>query len=182
MSTSWNGLVTELYTRHHRPLVAHLTRMTRCSQRAEDLAQTAWVKLLGAWSRGACAGLEERELRAYLYTIARHTFLDECTRKHATVRTCCVEPAMIEVLAGPEGTGMTPEEVLERQQYTTSLRQAIDTLPAEQRCVILLWMRGTSIRDMAATCRAPTDTVLSRKKYGFARLRARLAAQAPAPS
>ena len=44
-------------------------------------------------------------------------------------------------------------------------------LPAEQRKVILLWSQGASIREMAAACDAPTDTVLSRKKYAVARLR-----------
>jgi DNA-directed RNA polymerase specialized sigma24 family protein len=41
--------------------------------------------------------------------------------------------------------------------------------------VIVLWMAGTSIKDMAAACRAPTDTVLSRKKYAVARMRRSLA-------
>jgi DNA-directed RNA polymerase specialized sigma24 family protein len=48
---------------------------------------------------------------------------------------------------------------------------AVSRLPAEQRKVIGLWSGGASIRDMASACRAPRDTVLSRKKYAVARLR-----------
>lgn len=180
MNTGRNELLADLFARHHRLLVAYLTRMTRCPQRAEDLAQTTWTKLLGAWSRGACAGLDERELRAYLFTIARNSFVDECTRKHEAVRTCCVDPAMLETLAGPERANLSPDEALERHQCAARLRRAIDTLPDAQRHVIQLWLHGTSIRDMAASCHAPADTVLSRKKYGLAHLRTRLMENTPA--
>jgi DNA-directed RNA polymerase specialized sigma24 family protein len=47
----------------------------------------------------------------------------------------------------------------------------VDRLPAEQRKVSLMWSQGASIREMAAACHAPRDTVLSRKKYAVARLR-----------
>jgi DNA-directed RNA polymerase specialized sigma24 family protein len=53
--------------------------------------------------------------------------------------------------------------------------QAIDALPAPQREVIRMWCAGTSIESMAARAAAPRDTVLSRKKYAFARMRQTLA-------
>jgi RNA polymerase sigma-70 factor (ECF subfamily) len=174
-----DALLTQMFECYHALLVRYLTRMTRCPQRAEDLAQVAWLKLLGACSRGGCAGLDEPELRAYLFTIARNAFLDEYTRKHEAVRTCCVDPDMFDTLADPGHGGMAPEESLEQQQSALRVRRALATLPAEQRRVILMWVRGTSIKDMAASCHAPADTVLSRKKYGFARLRARLGDPTP---
>lgn len=160
-----------LFIQHHGALVRYLTRMTRCAQRAEDLAQVAWLKVLSAYSRGACAVAEETELRAYLFTVARNAFLDEYTRKHEALRTRCVDPQALDGLAGAVAAGPGPDQEVERMQVRAVVRGAVARLPAEQRKVIGLWSGGASIRDMAATCHAPRDTVLSRKKYAVARLR-----------
>lgn len=168
-------LFERLYRAYHRVLVRFLARMTRCPERAEDLAQVAWLKLLQARARGACAAVEEAELRAYLFTVARNAFLDEYTRKHEALRARATEPAQLESLAARVDAFPGPEEDVERGQAKARLLIALRGLPAEQRQVIRLWMAGTSIKEMAAACRAPTDTVLSRKKYAFARMRRSLA-------
>lgn len=178
MSAAEDHLFEELFLRYHRMLVAFLTRMTRCPQRAEDLAQVAWLKLLHVRSRGAGPGTDEKELRAYLFTVGRNAFLDEYTRKHAAVRTSTMDPALLEALLARSPSGPGPDEALERQQVSAALQSAVGNLPPEQRKVILMWARGTSIQDMATACAAPTDTVLSRKKYALARMRTRLAAAA----
>lgn len=175
MSAIENHLFEDLFLRYHRMLVAFLTRMTHCPQRAEDLAQVAWLKLLQVRSRGAGPGTDETELRAYLFTVGRNAFLDEYTRKHSAVRTSTMDPSLLEGLLARSPSGPGPDEALERQQLTAALQSAVGDLPPEQRKVILMWVRGTSIQDMAAECAAPTDTVLSRKKYALARMRTRLA-------
>ena len=164
-------LFERLYAGYHLLLVRFLTRMTRCPQRAEDLAQVAWVKLLGARSRGACQAGNESELRAYLFTVARNAFLDEYTRKHEAVRTRTVDPGILEAMINESSSAAGPDQAAERGEIDSILRGAVDHLPAEQRKVILMWSQGASIREMAAACDAPTDTVLSRKKYAVARLR-----------
>jgi RNA polymerase sigma-70 factor (ECF subfamily) len=171
-------LLESMYACHHRMLVRFLTRMTRCPQRAEDLAQVAWLKLMGALGRGACAGGGEPELRAYLFTIARNAFLDEYTRKHEAMRTRSVDPGLLDSLVSRSETGSGPEVELQRAQVNAIVQDAIDELPGEQRKVIRMWSQGASIKEMAARCDAPTDTVLSRKKYAVARMRGRLAAVA----
>ena len=168
----------DLYQRHHTALIRFLTRMTRCLQRAEDLAQGAWLKVLTARATGSCPANDENALRAYLYAVARNAFIDECTRKHDSVRTRLMAPGDLEAVAAA-GSSPGPEETLEREQLQRLIRRAVTTLPAEQRVVIDLWSRGTSIRDMAARTTAPVDTVLSRKKYAFGKLRRELVAVAP---
>lgn len=181
MSQTVKNPIADLFQRHHAALVAFLTRLTRCPQRAEDLAQTAWLKLLIAHGRGSCSTLQDAELRAYLFTVARNTFLDECTRKHEAVRTSAVDPMLIDGLLNHRDPGEPgPDGVVEAQQVASLVRAAVGDLPAAQRRVISLWARGVSIRDMAIACTAPTDTVLSRKKYALARLRNRLTAAAVA--
>ena len=164
-------LFERLFSTYHPLLVRYLTRMTRCPQRAEDLAQVAWLKLLAARTRGACRTDSEAEVRAYLFTVARNAFLDEYTRKHEAVRTRTVDPGLLDALINESSSGVGPEIAIERDQLHAILKGAVDHLPAEQRKVIGLWSQGASIREMAVACDAPTDTVLSRKKYAVARLR-----------
>lgn len=171
-------VIEGLYRRHHGPLVGYLNRMTRCRSRAEDLAQLTWVKLLGALRREAVPAADEAGLRAYLYAVARNTFLDECTRKHESIRARPVDPADLDALIAQSRISPGPEDDLQRSQSAAVLRRALEGLPSEQRAVILMWCAGTSIRAMAARSAAPPDTVLSRKKYALAHLRGRLAALA----
>lgn len=177
-TTTAHQALESLYRRYHEPLIGYLTRMTHCRSRAEDLAQLAWVRLLGALQRDAVPAADEPGLRAYLYTVARNTFLDECTRKHESIRARPVDPADLDALIAQSRTSPGPEEDVQRSQSTAVLHRALQDLPDEQRAVILMWCAGTSIKAMATCSAAPPDTVLSRKKYALARLRGRLAALA----
>lgn len=170
--------VERLFTRYHALLVRFLTRLTHCPQRAEDLAQGAWLKLLGARNRGACPGGDESELRAYLFTVARNAFFDEYTRKHAVIRTRTIDPCLLDTLIDDADGSDGPEQVVARGQVAALLQCAVDRLPAEQRKVILMWSQGATIREMASACDAPRDTVLSRKKYAVARLRTTIGGEA----
>ncbi|MEZ5500763.1 MAG: RNA polymerase sigma factor [Steroidobacteraceae bacterium] len=170
--------ITQLFNHHHRSLVRFLFRMTRCPQRAEDLAQVAWLKVLDAQSRAACDCADEAQMRAFLFTVARNAFLDEYTRKHASTRTSATDPAILDTMIDHAVHESGPESAAQQDQVRKVLSSAVERLPAEQRKVLALWCGGSSIRDMAAKCQAPTDTVLSRKKYAIARLRGLLDRQA----
>jgi RNA polymerase sigma factor (sigma-70 family) len=150
--------------------------MTHCRTRAEDLAQLTWLKLLTALrERSLCPG-DESGLRAYLYTIARNTFIDEHTRKHESIRAQSVDPADLELLTHREALHVsTPDERLERAQTAEIVQRVVHSLPAEQRNVIEMWCVETSIKTIAIRTSAPSDTVLSRKKYAMARMRGQLA-------
>ncbi len=171
-------VLADLFGRYHAMLVRFLLRKTRCPQRAEDVAQAAWLKLLSALSRGLCGTRSAAELRAYVFEVAHNTWLDEYTRKHGEVRTRSFDPADLEQLCegGPAGTG--PDDDLQRAQVNGLLCAALTALPAEQQQVIRMWSQGTSIREMSRASAAPRDTVLSRKKYALARMRGSLAGAA----
>jgi RNA polymerase sigma-70 factor (ECF subfamily) len=171
-------VLADLFSRYHAMLVRFLIRKTHCPQRAEDVAQAAWLKLLSALSRGLCGTRSAAELRAYVFEVAHNTWLDEYTRKHGEVRTRSFDPVDLERFCEGDGTGTGPEEELQRRQVDGLLRLAVTALPAEQQHVIRMWSQGTSIREMSRASAAPRDTVLSRKKYALARMRGALAGAA----
>jgi RNA polymerase sigma-70 factor (ECF subfamily) len=170
--------IRQLVGRHFGPVNAHLIRYlrrkTRCPDRAEDLAQLAWLKVLASTQQGVHPPTEGA-LRAYVFTIARNAFIDECTRKHDVVRTRVIDRAALEAITSPPDAAGNPETELQHSQTRDLIKRLLEVLPEAQRQVVLMWSAGTSIKDMAREAGAPQDTVLSRKKYAFARMRIELA-------
>jgi RNA polymerase sigma factor (sigma-70 family) len=160
-------------------LVRFLIRMTRCRAAAEDVAQMSWLKLIHARKRGMCRVVCDQELRAYLYEVARNTFIDEHTRKFNGSRTRPTDPGIVAELASRASSAPSAEEEIVRFDIGRSVERAVNALPAPQREIIAMWCADTSIAAMANQAAVPRDTVLSRKKYAFARLRAALMPVAP---
>lgn len=172
-------LLRSLFERENTMLVRFLTGLTHCWSTAEDLAQLTWLKLIGARRRGICADLLEADLRAYLYEVARNTFIDECTRKHESTRTRATDPTDLADLIARQDMSPSAEDECLRMERRAVLWRAMQCLPEAQRDVVLMWSSGESTDDMMRKSTAPYDTVLSRKKYAFARMRsAMLAAEA----
>lgn len=165
--------VEALYMTENAALVRWLARRTSNVAMAEDIAQITWLKVLGAVSQNRCDCSRSAGLRGYLYTVARNTHLDECARDQGGQRTMPIDPAEFDEWPDDAPTG-DPELNAARLQADARLAVAVRRLPAEQRRVVLLWAQGVSIKALSAACAAPADTVLSRKKYAFARLRREL--------
>jgi len=128
--------------------------------RADDLVQTALVKLYVAWPRVVRQGAED----AYVRRILLNTAIDEARR---AVRREVPTDTLPEVVAAP---GLAPEE---RDSLVTALQQ----LPAQQRAAVLLrhWM-GLPVAEVAASIGVSQGTVKSHTSRGLATLRAALAA------
>lgn len=73
----------------------------------------------------------------------------------------------------------SPEHACDRDGIIADIQQAIGRLPHPQQAVIRLWMAGASIERMIADTGACRDTVLSRKKYAFRRMRSELGGRYP---
>jgi RNA polymerase sigma-70 factor (ECF subfamily) len=170
METQDRRFLAVLYQRHHQPLCRFLFRLTRQRALAEDLAHQAWIKIIDAAGRGQYVS-GESTFKSFLYTLARNTFLDECTRKHDSTRRRSLTESQFEQAVTDQGEPGGPEFEMQRSQSQSVLRQALDALPEEQRQVLGWWCGGESIVSMAGRARVPRDTVLSRKKYALAHLR-----------
>ena len=165
----------DIYVQQHPQMIRYLTKLTHCRQRAEDLAQSVWVRLLTAQERGDDLPNDAGALRGYLFTAARNLFIDEYARKHGATRTRSVDPGDFEQIADDADTAADPEDLAAHEDLQRAVRHAIEKLPTEQIRVVNMWSRGSSIAQMAQAAAAPIDTVLSRKKYAFARMRVELA-------
>lgn len=151
------------YTEFVRARRTHLRRIAYATcgdwHRADDLVQTALVKLYVAWPRVQRAGAEE----AYARTIIMRSNIDESRRPWRRER-----PGLD---GTPAPTAREPLPVEER----SALFEALQRLPQMQRKAVLLrhWL-GLSVAETAAELRISEGTVKSHTSRAIAALQATL--------
>lgn len=127
------------------------------SDQADDLVQETLVKAwdhMGSFQAGT-------NLRAWLFTILRNTYFSQYRKRRREIDD-------------RDGTRMSELSVLPAQQSHVDLqdfRQALDTLPPDQReALILVGAAGFSYEETAAICGCAVGTIKSRVNRARARL------------
>jgi RNA polymerase sigma-70 factor (sigma-E family) len=144
---------------------AHLARIAYavCGDRhqAEDLVQTALIKLYAAWPRIRRRGSEE----AYARTIIVRADIDESRRAWRRERP------------GLEGYDEPAPESMDAEERS-ALFDALQSLPAMQRKTVLLrhWL-GLSVTETATELRISEGTVKSHTSRGLAALQQTLTSE-----
>jgi RNA polymerase sigma factor (sigma-70 family) len=161
----------QLFAQLNDDLTRYLRRLSRSSTAAEDIAQQVWLRLLDAHARGAALPVDQGEFRAVLFTAARNAYIDTYKRAHFEARTLKLPPADLDRAMAGTGADPGPEQALEAAGMARLLCSAVERLPEQQRQTIRMWQQGLDVETMAERSNAPRDTVLSRKKYAFAKLR-----------
>jgi RNA polymerase sigma-70 factor, ECF subfamily len=168
-----------LLLRHKDGLLRFLVRLTGERAMAEDASQQTWLKVIDVARQGAYDAESGSTFRTWLFTLARNHFIDEYRRKAEHARRAPLEPGVHDEVAARLATPPNPSDVLQEKQLAEQLHRALLCLPFEQREVIALWAAGFDLETMVAMIGAPRDTLLSRKKYALARLRAAMGATVP---
>lgn len=159
-----------LYDRYARMVYSMGGRMVGAS-RADDLTQEVFLLL---WQRAAQFDPERGVFRAWLLTIARHRMLEEL-RKQGRRRQVAVSEAIEAVLIGADDPAPDVEDRVWRSARGDRVRGALQTLPPEQRRVLLLaYFGGLSQSAIADRLGLPLGTVKKRVRLGLQKLRAQL--------
>jgi RNA polymerase sigma-70 factor (ECF subfamily) len=153
---------------HFAPRVkSYLMRHGAAGDTAEDLAQET---LLLVWRKAASFDPGKAEAATWIFTIARNLRISAIRRERRP------EPLPLdfdEIDAGPPA-----DEALAAAERETSLREALQTLPAEQaRVVELSFFEDAPHREIEARLGIPLGTVKSRLRLAMLRLRAALGEQ-----
>jgi RNA polymerase sigma-70 factor (ECF subfamily) len=167
-----------LVSRHRGPVFNFILRYVGHRQRAEDLLQEAWLKVV----RSSSEWEPKARFTTWVYTIARNLCVDSA-RKEAYRATDSLDAP-----AGDAGeTGRTKGESLaddgmampDRAAHNVRLRpvleRAIAALPSEQREVFLLReYHGIGFKEIAQVTGVNENTVKSRMRYALEGLRKKL--------
>lgn len=127
----------------------------------EDAADCMQEAMLKAWRaigsyRGDCS------LETWLYRIASSVCLDFLRRRKRLPPTDSADE-LLESGREAADASPTPDEALLNAESSEALKQAIDSLPAEMRTVLILYaLEGRSYEEIAAVTDAAVGTVKSR--------------------
>lgn len=159
----------QLYARHKGGVYRYLKRMCRNEEVANDVFQEVWSKVI--------ASRERYEVRAqfntFLYRIAHNCMVDHFRKASRPQNTARDVDEIAEEL--PDASHRAPDQSLSEAQLRADFRRALDTLPAEQRDVFMLYEEsGLSLEDIGRITGVAMETSKSRLRYALTKLRAAL--------
>ena len=161
-----------LYARHRGPVYRYLLRHLGDRVIAEELHQEIWLRVV----RGRSTYEASAKFTTWLYTVARSRLVDHWrASRHARVLSLDDDDpeALARAASGADPTNQdTPLESAVQAQAGSRLQDALASLPPAQRDAFLLHIEaGLAIAEIAALAGIGEETVKSRLRYAYARLR-----------
>lgn len=147
------GSFSQLYLRHASALHFYVQSLTRDRDRADDILQNVFLRLLEIDPSSIRANV-----KAYLYVMARNEVFQEARQaSRARQVPMLAEPARRDTVGDPDRA-----EIVSR---------ALDALPPEQREVVVLkTYGGHTLAEVASLTGSAPGTVTSRYKYAIEKL------------
>lgn len=149
-----------LYRKFGGALFGHVLYLTgNDRQWAEDVVQETLVR---AWRNADRLDSERINVRAWLYTVARHIVIDG--RRSHLVRPHEVDPAPLESMPVPDGS--------ERFLSAMIIADALQELSPKHRDALAeTYLRDRTVSEAAEVLGVPPGTVKSRVHYALRELR-----------
>ncbi|MGH7577807.1 MAG: RNA polymerase sigma factor [Longimicrobiales bacterium] len=151
-----------LIGRYERPVFSLIYRLVRDRERAEDLAQDTFIKVLNHLDRYD----PSYKFSSWIFKIAHNTALDHLRRKQPEVLSIHGSPHArtddeVEATAlTPVSDDETPEEFTASRELGTEIERAIGTLRPEYRtAIILCHVEGRPYDEIAQIMDVPLGTV-----------------------
>jgi RNA polymerase sigma-70 factor (ECF subfamily) len=168
----------ELIGRYERPVFSLIYRLVRDRERAEDLSQDTFIKVLNALDRYDPA----YKFSSWIFKIAHNTALDHLRKKEPETLSLDGSPharTASEVEAttlNPASNDESPEDFTASRELGAEIEQAIGTLRAEYRTAILMChVEGRPYEEIAQIMDVPLGTVKTYIHRGRNELKRQLA-------
>lgn len=156
---------SELYVRHKDAVYRYFLRQVQTPANAEELAQDVWTSIIYSVDTYS----EMAKFTTYLYRIARNRLIDAMRRQMVRPVDAGALTDIVDVIASVEEQ---PDQIVEKQQQLLKIKQLVTQLPDQQRDAFLLKEEcGLSIEDISLLCHCNEETIKSRLRYAYARLR-----------
>ncbi len=160
----------ELYQRHKTPLYRFMVSSCNSDAIGAELFQDVWARVVN----GRHGYTSSAPFAAWLYRIARNRIVDSYRSAKANPIYASIqldEDSHVTQLQTP----LQPDELTELATRKDVLSNALATLPENQREVVLLrHIAGFSLHEIADLVDENSETVKSRLRYAFTKLRKQL--------
>jgi len=160
----------ELYHRHKITLYRFMVKSCYTESIASELFQDVWARVVN----GRHGYTSTAPFTAWLYRIARNRIAD--SYRSANFNPICDSTQLDDDTHITQlQTPLQPDEITELAKRKYALEDALATLPDKQREVVLLrHIAGFSLQEIADLVDVNSETVKSRLRYAFAKLRKQL--------
>jgi len=157
-----------LYARHRERLYRHVLRLARNPAEADEIFQDIWLAVV----RHSATYRPTAKFVTYLFAIAHRRITDRMRRQ---TRADEVRAEIEEVEQLANETSQQPQEIALFLENHEALNAAIERLPIVQREAFLMQAMGEmSLEEIAEATSTGRETVKSRLRYAYARLRREL--------
>ena len=156
--------LAQLYDRYGGLVYSVALRILGDPARAEDAVQESFFSV---WNNAGRFDANRGSLRAWLVTTARNRSIDYIRGRGGRER----REQGLEGETASADTTSDPWRELSRSMERTAVREAVASLPAEQRKAIeLAYFDGYSCREIAELTQAPLGTVKGRLRLGLEKM------------
>jgi len=152
----------ELIGRYQRPVFSLIYRLVRDREKAEDLAQDTFIKVLNNIGRYK----PEYKFSSWIFKIAHNTSLDQLRKKEPETLSIDGSPharTAAEVEAStitPESGGENPEQFTLNRELGVEIEAALGTLREDYRtAIVLCHVEGRPYEEIAEIMEVPLGTV-----------------------
>ncbi len=159
----------QIYKIYRDRIFNYLLYLTDDPDRAADLYQECMLKIY----RNLKHQSEEQALKAWIYAIARNTYLDDQRKRNRRHRLFLLHDNYSEEFSEPEaGKNEIPAIATEEKDANDRLKKIIGKLPEAQREVIIMhYILELSFREVAEHLNLSVNTVAARARYGLQKIR-----------
>lgn len=165
-----------LYSRHKGATYRYFLRHASGDRSAADeLHQDLWLRVI----RSRASYAPDAKFSTWLYTLARNRLIDHWRTRHGiTLASLDDEATVVQAEAAVAATSAVDDEPLQASIDAEARRRLVAALadvPALQRDAFLLHVEGgLSLDEIAGLTATSGETVKSRLRYAYRRLRAAL--------
>jgi len=165
-----------LYARHKSATYRYFLRHSGGNAAtADELHQDLWLKVVGARERYQA----QAKFSTWLYTLARHRMVDHWRSRHGVALESLeddesVTQAVESVAASRDGSDDPLHATIDAQARRRLLAALVDVPPLQRDAFLLHVEAGLSLEEIASLTAVSGETVKSRLRYAYRRLRAAL--------
>ena len=165
--------LSKLYDRYAKLLYGFIFTIVKKQAEAEDVLQELFVQI---WEKASSFDTARGNVYTWLVTLARNRAIDRIRSKQYRTQGQHDADFGVELIENPDGS--SPLDAVVTSERADVVRNALQTLPAEQREVIqIAYFGGYTQTEIAAQLNVPLGTIKTRMRQGMKKLQAQLMGQ-----